>query len=238
MRLDKYIAGSGLMSRKDAARAVSKGSITVNGAPAKSAAAQINEETDVVCYLGERVSFKTNIYILLEKPAGYISARSDGAAPVVTSLCDPYDATRVFPCGRLDKYTTGLMLLTDNGELSHRLLSPARHVAKTYRYTARLPLSTEAQKRLSEGVHIAGGYLTSPCKIEPEDEYSGLITITEGKYHQIKQMFYAVGNEITALSRESFGPLRRDGALAPGEWRYLTHDETEALLAAVGMNEE
>ena len=141
----------------------------------------------------------------------------------------------VFPCGRLDKYTVGLMLLTDDGELAHRLLSPARHVDKTYRYTALSELSHDARERLEGGVYIEGGVLTAPCRIKPEDGTHGLITIHEGKYHQIKQMFGAVGNKITALERVSFGPLALDTELPRGGWRYLTDDETVALYAAAGL---
>ena len=154
---------------------------------------------------------------------------------MVTELCAERDRARVFPCGRLDKYTVGLMLLTDDGELAHRLLSPARHVDKTYRYTALSELSHDARERLEGGVYIEGGVLTAPCRIEPEDGTHGLITIHEGKYHQIKQMFGAVGNKITALERVSFGPLALDTELPRGGWRYLTDDETVALYAAAGL---
>ena len=127
------------------------------------------------------------------------------------------------------------MLLTDDGELVHRLLSPARHVDKTYHYTASVELSRDARERLESGVYIEGGVLTAPCRIEPEDGTHGLITIHEGKYHQIKQMFGAVGNKITALERVSFGPLTLDPALPRGGWRYLADDETAALYAAAGL---
>ncbi len=131
--------------------------------------------------------------------------------------------------------TVGLMLLTDDGELSHRILSPARHVDKTYRYTSAKPLDDEAAVRLQNGVYIEGGYLTAPCLVKRESDFTGLITIHEGKYHQIKQMFGAVGNEITALERISFGPLALDPALGRGQVRYLTSDEVAALRTASGL---
>ena len=123
-----------------------------------------------------------------------------------------------------------MMILTDDGEMSHRLLAPARHVPKSYRYRCESPLSESDEKRLCEGVHIEGGYLTKPCEINSESEFEGVITIHEGKYHQIKQMFGAVGNKITYLERISFGPLPLDPSLGRGEWRYLTEAEI-ALLA-------
>ena len=122
------------------------------------------------------------------------------------------------------------MILTDDGEMSHRLLAPAHHVPKSYRYRCENPLSESDEKRLCEGVHIEGGYLTNPCDIRAESEFEGIITIHEGKYHQIKQMFGAVGNKITYLERITFGPLALDPALERGEWRYLTEEEI-ALLA-------
>ena len=183
------------------------------------------------------MEWREHIHIMLNKPEGYVSATEDkkDGCPVVTELCAERDRARVFPCGRLDKYTVGLMLLTDDGELAHRLLSPARHVDKTYHYTASVDLSRDARERLESGVYIEGGVLTAPCRIEPEDGTHGLITIHEGKYHQIKQMFGAVGNKITALERVSFGPLTLDPALPRGGWRYLADDETAALYAAAGL---
>ena len=230
MRLDKLIANAGLASRSEISKAVRGGRVTVNGVPAKTPALQVDPDKDNVVYCGKSVNYREHIYIMLNKPEGYVSATEDKNAPVVTDLLLPADGARVHPCGRLDKYTLGMMILTDDGEMSHRLLAPARHVPKTYRYRCELPLSDADKERLCAGVHIEGGYLTKPCEMRPLTEFEGDITLHEGKYHQIKQMFGAVGNKITYLERITFGPLALDPSLDRGEWRYLTEDEI-ALLA-------
>ncbi|MCQ2354148.1 MAG: rRNA pseudouridine synthase [Clostridia bacterium] len=235
MRLDKFLTAAGVSTRSAASKSARAGDITVNGVRVKDAGMQIDPSNDTVMLHGQTITWREHIYVMLNKPEGYVSATEDSRAPVVNALLDEHDAARVFPCGRLDKYTVGLMLLTDDGELSHRLLAPARHVAKTYRYHCRDPLTEDAAGRMREGVHIEGGYLTAPCGIEIITPTTGNITLTEGKYHQIKQMFGAVGNEITALERLTFGPLTLDGKLERGEWRYLSDEEINALYAAADL---
>ena len=236
MRLDKYLAETAQCTRSEAKVLLSKGRVQVNGAVCKKGDTQL-KESDTVVVDGKALNYQQFVYLMLNKPEGYVSATEDrrDGCPVVTELCEERDRARVFPCGRLDKYTVGLMLLTDDGELSHRLLSPARHVDKTYRYTSAKPLDDEAAVRLQNGVYIEGGYLTAPCLVKRESDFTGLITIHEGKYHQIKQMLGAVGNEITALERISFGPLALDPALGRGEVRYLTSVEVAALRTAAGL---
>ena len=134
----------------------------------------------------------------------------------------------IFPCGRLDKHTLGLMLLTNDGALSHRLLAPKSHVSKSYRFRVKFPLSEADIAQLEAGVDI-GGYLTKPCRVERNGERDGVITITEGKYHQIKLMMEAVHNQITELERITFGSLTLDPALNRGEWRELTEGELTEL---------
>ena len=230
MRIDKLISESGVASRKEAAKAARSGGVIVDGVAVRDLSAHIDPDRAEVIYLGRRINYRRFYYVMLNKPEGYVSATEDKNAPVVTDLLLPADGARVHPCGRLDKYTLGMMILTDDGEMSHRLLAPARHVPKSYRYRCENPLSEGDEKRLCEGVHIEGGYLTKPCEINAEGEFEGVITIHEGKYHQIKQMFGAVGNKITYLERISFGPLPLDPSLGRGEWRYLTAEEI-ALLA-------
>ena len=230
MRLDKFIVESGLASRSEITKVAKNGGVTVNGQIVRRVSGHIDPTADKVTYLGKDVIWREFTYVMLNKPEGYVSATEDKNAPVVTDLLMPADAARVHPCGRLDKYTLGMMILTDDGEMSHRLLAPARHVPKTYRYRCELPLSESDEKRLCEGVHIEGGYLTKPCEMSLSSEFEGEITLHEGKYHQIKQMFGAVGNKITYLERITFGPLALDPSLDRGEWRYLTADEI-ALLA-------
>lgn len=232
MRLDKYLTSAGVSTRSATAKAVRAGEVVVDGVTVRDTAAAVTPGVSRVFLRGEEVLWRDHLWIMLNKPEGYVSATEDSRAPVVTDLLDPRDAPRVFPCGRLDKYTVGLMLLTDDGLLSHQLLSPAHHVAKTYSYRCRDVLSEKDAERLRAGVHIEGGYVTAPCGLEQDSGTSGRITLTEGKYHQIKQMFGAVGNEIVFLERITFGPVALDPSLGRGEWRYLTPEEEKMLKAA------
>ena len=168
---------------------------------------------------------------MLNKPDGYVSARTDDKSPTVLELLPPeLQKIGLFPCGRLDKNTFGLMILTNNGPLSHKLLSPKNHVDKKYRFNVKFPISQNDVEALEQGVDI-GGYMTAPCKVDMTDERSGYITLTEGKYHQIKLMAEAVHNQITFLERVSFGPVALDTNLSRGEWRHLTPEEQTALEA-------
>ena len=231
MRLDKFLVSTGKISRSDAGRAARGGKITVNGIVEKKADRHIDPDKDVVTLHGERIVYRRYTYILLNKPAGYVSATEDGRDPTVLTLL-PEELQRIglFPCGRLDKYTLGLMLLTNDGDLSPRLLSPRHHVEKRYAYTCRHPLSSEDMERLEGGVELEDGYVTKPARMLAEDRsLSGIIILTEGKYHQIKRMFEAVDNKIETLERVTFGPLTLDPTLSRGEWRYLSDDEIALL---------
>ena len=234
MRLDKFLSVSAVATRTQAGKAARAGQITVNGVPVKKADVQINPERDRVVYCGAEVFYKQYHYVLLNKPDGYVSATEDGRDPTVLELLPPpYAAFGLFPCGRLDKHTLGLMLLTDNGEVAHRLLSPRRHVAKRYAFRCKFPLTKEECERFREGLVLEDGYETKPADIElNEDAHSGIITLVEGKYHQIKRMLEALHNQITYLERISFGPLSLPGDLERGAWRELTPAEEEAILDA------
>ena len=229
MRLDKMLSECGLASRKETARAVRAGQITVNGVVAQKAEMQVDPASDAVTFCGTPVRYRKYVYIMLNKPDGYVSATEDGRDPTVVELLpETYRKMELFPCGRLDKHTLGLMLLTNDGQLSHRLLSPKQHVTKSYAFRVKFPLSEDDVRALEAGVDI-GGYLTKPCKVALSDAREGIISITEGKYHQIKLMMEAVHNQITYLERKAFGPLSLDPTLARGEWRELTDEEIAAL---------
>ena len=230
MRLDKLLSECGLASRSESAKAARAGKITVNGMPVRRADEKVDPETDAVVYCGTPVLYRRFVYLMLNKPDGYISATEDGRGdPVVTDLLPPeYRKMSVFPCGRLDKHTLGLMLITNDGALSHRLLAPKSHVTKSYGFCVKFPLSDADVQALERGVDI-GGYVTKPCRVTLHTEREGVISITEGKYHQIKLMMEAVHNQITHLERLTFGPLSLDPALSRGEWRELTTEETEML---------
>lgn len=192
---------------------------------------QVDENSDEIIFFGKTVVYRKYSYIMLNKPDGVVSATDDGRDMTVLDLL-PSDVRndRMFPCGRLDKNTLGLMLITDNGELAHRLLAPKSHVSKSYRFCSESPVSESDAKRFEGGLTLEDGYVTLPARIELDgDGMGGIITLTEGKYHQIKRMLSALDNKITYLERLTFGPLTLDSSLKRGEWRYLTEDEIAAL---------
>lgn len=227
MRLDKFLSETGTATRSESAKVIRRGGVLVDGVTANSPSMQIDPEHSAVDYLGERVVYRKYTYIMLNKPEGVVSATEDGRDKTVLDLLpEKLQRLNLFPCGRLDKNTVGLMLLTDNGELGHRLLAPKSHVAKSYRFTSEREISDEDKNALESGVYIAGGYLTKPATLVlDEDRMGGIITIIEGKYHQIKLMLEAVDNKILHLGRITFGPLVLDETLARGEWRFLTDAE-------------
>ena len=231
MRLDKFLVETGTCTRSVAKKQVRAGAVTVNGVAVKTSDVSVDEESDVIVYCGKTVIYRRFTYIMLNKPEGVVSATEDGKDKTVLDLLPPDVRTRgMFPCGRLDKNTLGLMLLTDNGELAHRLLSPKTHVKKVYRFRSKFPISKADAERFKDGLVLEDGYETKPADISLEgDGDGGLITLVEGKYHQIKRMLEALDNKITYLERVSFGPLVLDSALQRGQWRYLTDDEIKEL---------
>ena len=229
MRLDKMISSTGIASRSQIASAVRGGRVIVDGVVARKADMQVDPDRVSVTYCSTPVCYRQFTYIMLNKPEGYVSATEDGRLPTVIELL-PEELQKIglFPCGRLDKNTLGLMLLSNDGNTSHKLLAPKSHVAKTYAFRVKFPLSDADIDALEAGVDI-GGYVTAPCRVVRTAEREGKITLTEGKYHQIKLMMEAVHNQITYLERVTFGPLTLDPALARGEWRYLSDSEIALL---------
>ncbi len=231
-RLDKILANTGRWSRREAAELIKSGRVTVDGLPALSREDKY-PETALFRVDGEAVSGERLVYIMLHKPAGLVSATDDPREPTVLSLL-PEHLQRVglFPAGRLDKDTTGLLLLTNDGELAHALLSPSRHVDKTYYVEVDGTLDDGDVRAFAAGMTLSDGLRCLPAALEPVAPDRGFITLHEGKYHQIKRMCAARGKPVRALKRVTFGPLKLDGALAPGEWRFLTGEELSALRAA------
>lgn len=230
MRLDKLLSEMGLCSRSDCRKAVKSGNITVDGVPAKSADIHIDPNINVITYLGSRVIYKKFTYIMMNKPDGYISATDDKKEHTVLELLGEREQKLgLFPCGRLDKNTLGLLILTNDGELCHRLLSPKHHVSKVYYFKAERTITEEDRLRLEAGVNL-DGELTKPAKLTLcEDSMSGYLTLTEGKFHQVKRMLEAVCNKVTYLERVEFAEIPLDTSLARGEWRELTADEEARL---------
>ena len=239
MRLDKFLSETAMATRSEAKKAIRGGAVAVNGAVVRQCDAAVDPEQDAIFFRGERVIYRRYIYVILNKPDGYVSATEDGREKTVLDLL-PEEMSKkgVFPCGRLDKNTLGLMLLTDNGELAHRILSPKNHVEKKYRFKSKFPLDPEDVKRFEGGLTLDDGYVTKPAKIELDESLdSGVITLHEGKYHQIKRMLDALSNKITYLERISFANLTLEASgLGRGEWRYLDENEINELEKIAGLS--
>ena len=231
MRIDKFLSNMGIASRTESSKAARQGGILVNGVAVKKADVHIDPEKDIITYCGRKIEYRKYTYILMNKPDGVVSATEDGRDKTVIDLLpEELQKLDLFPCGRLDKHTLGLVMLTDDGDLAHRLLSPKHHVKKKYRFESKFPLTNEEIEYLEKGATLEDGYVTKPSEIELNaDKKSGYITLIEGKYHQIKRMLESVNNKITYLERITFGPLALDEKLARGEWRFLTQNEIDEL---------
>ena len=230
MRLDKFLSETGTASRTESKKAARFGGVTVNGVAVRDLSVHIDPEKDRISYMDGPVLYRKYVYIMMNKPDGVISSTEDGNEKTVLDLLpDKYKKMDIFPCGRLDKNTLGLLILTNNGALAHRLLSPKCHVEKTYRFECERPLTPDDVELLCRGVDIGEKSSTRPATVQLYSERSGEISVTEGKFHQIKRMFQAVCNKITYLERIRFADLSLDETLARGEWRELTRMETIVL---------
>lgn len=232
LRLDKYLADMGCGTRSEIKIRIRKGAVSVNGITVKSADTKIYPGEDKVCIDGNEIVYETYSYYLLHKPAGCVSATEDRHDRTVLYYLPKERRKDLFPVGRLDKDTEGLLLLTNDGELAHRLLSPKKHVEKTYYAEIDGEVRKEDADSFAEGISIGDEKLTLPAKLDilSAGAVSKVrVTICEGRYHQIKRMFEAVGKKVRYLKRISMGPLTLDETLKPGEYRRLTADEIERL---------
>ncbi len=225
MRLDKFLCDTAGFTRTEAKNAVKKGQIAVNGQVQKAADFKVKENTDTVTFQGKPLSYATFHYYMLHKPAGVITATEDKKESTVMDILREEKVKNLFPVGRLDKDTEGLLLITDDGELAHNLLSPKKHVDKEYLVKVRDSISEEDCRKLSEGVDIGDEKPTAPAKVERVAEKEILLTIREGRFHQVKRMLQAVGNEVLYLKRLSMGSLRLPKDLEKGAYRPLSEDE-------------
>ncbi|MBQ8803994.1 MAG: rRNA pseudouridine synthase [Tyzzerella sp.] len=232
MRLDKYLADMGIGTRTEVKKLIRQGKIAVDGAVIKSPEAKIDTEKNLVTLGGKPVSYETFEYYMLNKPAGVVSATTDAKDKTVIDLIETRKRKDLFPVGRLDKDTEGLLLITNDGELAHRLLAPKKHVDKGYYAKVEGVVTEEDQKAFAEGVSLGGGEMARPAELEiiVSDEISEIrLTIQEGKFHQVKRMFESVGKKVIYLKRLSMGTLVLDETLALGEYRKLTEEELKAL---------
>lgn len=233
MRIDKFLSEMGICSRSECRKAAKSGNITVNGAAVKASDMHIDPDKVKITFFGQEVTYKKFTYIMLNKPEGYVSATEDLREKTVLSLLGEREQKLgLFPCGRLDKNTLGLLILTNDGELCHRLLAPKSHVAKVYFFRAERKVTEEDRLCLEAGVNL-DGEMTKPASVTLDsDGMSGKLTITEGKFHQVKRMLEAVCNKVTYLERIEFAGLPLDPGLDRGEWRELTPGEEEHLRNA------
>ncbi len=234
MRLDKYLSEMGAGTRSELKKAVRAGRVTVNGEVVKDAAARVTG-SDEVRLDGKTIAYEEFVYYMLHKPAGVISATEDPRERTVIDLLSEKSEgplrTDLFPVGRLDKDTEGLLLITNDGNLAHRLLSPRHHVDKVYYARLDGPVGGEEKRLFAQGFQVDDTLTAQPAELEILDPASEVkVTIREGKFHQIKRMFAAVGREVLYLKRLSMGPLVLDGSLEAGEYRRLTPEEESAII--------
>lgn len=230
IRLDKFLADAKLGTRSEVRQLLKKGLITLNGEIVKKPDIKVDPASDRVLFDGKEIFSEKDVYFMLNKPAGVVSATEDRREKTVLDLFSQEDRRRdLFPVGRLDKDTVGLLLITNDGVLSHRLLSPRRHVDKTYLVHLDRPIPADAGKQMEEGLDIGDEKPTLPARLEVLSETTARITIQEGRFHQIKRMFHAVGCEVIYLKRLSMGSLTLDPALEEGCYRRLTPEEINRI---------
>ena len=239
MRLDKYLVACAVGSRTEVKNFLKAGRVTVNGKKEKSAKLQVNEDTDEICFDGQKLDYEEFVYYMMNKPQGVISATEDPKHKTVLDLLDDLARSKeVFPVGRLDIDTHGLLLLTNDGKLAHALLSPKRHVDKTYLAQVKGIMTQEDVEKFAQGIPLKD-FTCQPARLElvtidTEKNQSQIrVTIAEGKFHQVKRMVAYCGKEVVDLQRLTMGTLTLDENLKRGEWRRLTTEELESLLESV-----
>lgn len=236
MRLDKYLAHTGFGTRKEVKSLISSGQVLVNGQVVKKVGYQVVENQDLVQVDGQTVHYEQFTYLMVHKPQGVLSATEDRFSETVLDLIGPeYGHLSLFPIGRLDKDTTGLLILTNDGQLAHRLLSPKHHVDKTYQAWVQGPIDQAIIECFVEGLDL-GDFITMPAGLkvldyDPVQDLSFIeVTIQEGKFHQVKRMFEKVGSHVITLHRNKMGPISLDQDLPEGAYRPLNSEEINALM--------
>lgn len=232
IRLDKYLCDMGLGTRSEVKNYIKKGRVTVNGTISKSNDLKIKINEDEIQFDNQNINYQRFEYYMLNKPVGVVSATFDNVSKTVVELITSSDKKNLFPVGRLDKDTEGLLIITNDGDLAHQLLSPKKHVGKTYFAKIKGYVTNQDAELFHNGIMIEEDFTTLPSelKILKEGEISEIeVTIFEGKFHQIKRMFQKVDKEVVYLKRLSMGTLTLDPTLATGEYRFLTEEEIELL---------
>lgn len=232
IRLDKFLADLGIGSRKEVKEYIKKGLVKVNSTIAKNSDLKINEEKDIVFFNNQTLVYEKYVYIMLNKPAGVVSATFDNKDKTVIDLINEYKHLELFPFGRLDKDTEGLLVISNDGMLAHDLLSPKKHVDKKYFARVQGIVNNEDINKFKEGILLDGNELCKSATLEiikSDDISECYVTISEGKYHQIKRMFEAVNKKVIYLKRITFGNISLDENLKLGEYRKLSEEEIDLL---------
>ncbi len=239
-RLDKLLASQGTQSRRDAQRRIRSGAVTVDGSVCRDPAAKVDPDRMRIDVAGESLRYRQHLYIMLNKPPGILCvSRDPKARTVVDLLPDPLRRKGLFPAGRLDKDTVGLVLLTDDGDYAHRILSPKKQIEKCYHARVDGPILPEHIEAFRQGTSLEDGTVCRPAMLRVLEDGEPPLTevvITEGRYHQIKRMFASAGRQVLWLKRVSIGELALDARLAEGESRELTDTEREAVFAGLPHN--
>ncbi|MBB6214650.1 16S rRNA pseudouridine516 synthase [Anaerosolibacter carboniphilus] len=233
-RLDKILSNMGYGTRKEIKIFIKKNNVKVNGVGVKDGSFHVSPHEDMIEINGERLDYRDTVYLMMNKPQGVISASFDPKVETVVDLLDEgYRIFELFPVGRLDKDTEGLLILTNDGKLAHELLAPKKHVPKTYFAVVDGKVTNQDQESFQKGVTLDDGYVTQPAELIllKSDDISEIeLTIYEGKFHQVKRMFEAVGKKVTYLKRIAMGSLKLDSNLDLGEYRELTEEEMQILM--------
>ena len=237
-RLDRWLTTLGAGSRSEVKQWIRGGKAAVDGRIETDPSRSFETETSRLALNGKEIDGRVTRHVMLHKPAGLLTAARDAKQPTVMDLFPPvYRSIGCMPVGRLDKDTTGLLLLTCDGEMNHRLLSPGRHVDKRYRALVDSALSEKDIEAFAAGLDL-GDFTAQPARLTILGEKLAEVVVSEGKFHQVKRMFEKTGHEVLALHRCAFGPLELDPDLSEGQWRELTDEEWKALRQAAGMNGE
>ena len=233
MRLDKYLAETTQCTRSEAKALLAKSRVQVNGTVCKKGDTQL-KESDAVAVDGQNLRYQQFVYLMLNKPEGVVSASTDKRDTTVVDLVgDAYPRRQLFPAGRLDKTSTGFVLLTDDGTFAHEILAPKHHVSKTYTVVIDTPLTEEMKAGFAAGVTLADGTTLSPAEVTAlsPDGLTVRVLLKQGVYHQIKRMFGVYGAGVNALHRDAIGALSLDPALEPGQWRELSAEEVSKITS-------
>lgn len=237
MRLDRFLVENNICSRSEAKKYIKMGRVSSAGVVLRDSSVHIDEYNDEIALDGNVIRYVKNHYYMLNKPAGCVSATKDGLSATVIDMLADVNTNGLFPVGRLDKDTEGLLIITDDGKLAHELLSPKKHVDKTYFVIADRILSREQMESIRNGIDIGDDKLTLPAQITDElqekyavsEGYGYLLKIHEGRFHQVKRMFEKCGSNVVYLKRVSMGNLELDDTLEPGQYRELTMSEVDML---------